>query len=240
MECIGFTSSKGGVGTSKVVSEIAFALSTQGYKCAVIDAHCDSRSLEMYLGCEDSFVFDLCDFSEGLCLLDDVTIKINDNLDFIPCSLTKRIKDYKKLFSLLTQNADVYDFLLADVPCEFCDCESFSTIITVTTCEPVSVRCTEIFTQDLKITKKYLIINKVDADLVESGFHVNVDDICDRCGVPPIGIIPYDYNYFNAGIKNNYDCIKVFNNIADRFNNKSVCAIDFKVSKNYKKIFARR
>ncbi len=240
MEFICFTASKGGVGTSRILTEVSYSLCEQGYKCLAVDLRSGARSLEIYFGCEDSFVFDVCDFENDLCSINDVTVKINDNLFYLPCSLSNGIKNYQRLLMAIHGSAQMFDFVLVDMPYDYCDCDVFTKTVIVTTCEPSSVRCAEKLTEDLKNVKKYLIINKIDADLINSDIHFNVDDICDRCGISPLGFVPYDYKYFEFGDKKQSECNKAFKNIAQRLNNKSVCAIDFEVSKNYKKIFARR
>lgn len=236
MELICFTSSKGGVGTSQLIAKIAKAASKMGHNCLVADLHAKRRTLDIYLDATDSFVYDINDVCENMCTFEDALVKVNENLDFISCSQTRDIDDYSNVYQLLKQKGLKYDFIFTDSPFDKCDVDSIAVL--VTTCENASLRCTEKLSKDLQNSKKYLIINKIDVDLILNEINPNIDDICDLCAVSPIGLVPYDRDYF-AGTKLNSLCEKSFENIVKRLNGIHVAAIDFK-SKKSKNIFSRR
>ena len=240
MEFICFTASKGGVGTSQVVAKTAMALSKNGFKCVAVDMHAKRRMLDIYMGADDAFVYDINDVLDGVCSFDDALISISDNLFFMPCSQTREIENYINAFDLIYEKAKDFDFVLLDVPYEKCEYNTFSKTVLVTNCDRASIRCTEKLSQDLQNCKKYLIINKIDVDLIQSGCHMNVDDICDICAVSPIGLIPYEPEFFNDISSTQCMCGSVFENISHRLNDKYVCAIDFITTKKSKKIFSRR
>lgn len=241
MEFICFTSSKGGVGVTQIVAQTATALSDMGKKCLAVDLHFKRRTLDIYIGCEDSFVFDIADVYEKSCTFDEATKKVNDNLYFMSCSQSIEINDSNNILDLIYKNSVDFDFVLIDMPYTKVNYHKFTKTILVTNCDDASVRCTEKLAQDLQNDKKYLIINKIDAELIQAQLNMNVDDICDLCGVEPIGLIPYDYEYFS---KKNGDvlsvCCKVFENIAKRLDGKYACTVDFGTSKKAKKSFFRR
>ncbi len=241
MEFICFTASKGGVGVSQIVAQTAIALSVNGKKCLAVDFCFKRRTLDIYIKCEDSFVFDISDVFDGRCSFEDALTKADDNLFFLACSQTKDIVDYSKALDLVYQNASDFDFVLVDMPYKNCCYDKFTKTILVTNCDAASVRCTEKLAQDLQNDKKYLIINKIDTELIQSGFHMNVDDICDMCGVAPIGLVPYEHGCFtkNTNAMHKRCCI-AFENISQRLCGSYVCAIDFSTPKKTKKLFSRR
>ena len=236
MELVCFTSSKGGVGTSQLVAKIAKMSSQMGYKCLVADLNAKRRTLDIYLGVTDSFVYDINDVCNNICTFEDALVRVNDNLEFIPCSQNNDIDDYYNVYHMLKQKGIKYDFIFTDAPFDKCDVDS--KVVLVTTCEDASLRCTEKLSCDLQNNKKYLIINKIDVDLILNKINPNIDDICDLCGVSPIGLVLYDRDYF-AGTKLNSLCEKSFENIVKRLNGIHVPAIDFQ-SKKTKNIFSRR
>ncbi len=241
MEFICFTSSKGGVGTSQMLVQTAIAMSKAGYSCLAVDMHFKRRTLDIYVNCEDSFVFDINDVCEGSCSFEDALKKVNDNLFFLPCSQTSEVGDIQKALDLIYQNCACFDFVLLDMPYTQSNYDEFTKTIVVTNCDAASVRCAEKLCYDLQNRKKYLIINKIDAELIQSGLHMNVDDICDLCGTEPIGFVPYDYAYFNKNTNASQNkCFSAFENISQRLSGSYVCAIDFCTPNKTKKLFSRR
>lgn len=236
MELICFTSSKGGVGTSHLVGKISSAASKMGYKCLCVDLHSKRRTLDIYLDVTDSFVYDINDVLGNTCTFEDALVKADDNIFFLPCSQSKDICDYSKVYNVLKESAVNFDFVFVDAPFDKCDADS--KVVLVTTCDSASLRCTEKLCWDLQNSQKYLIINKIDVDLIVNEINPNVDDICDMCAVPPIGLVPYNREYFNQNTPNEM-CDMVFQNIVKRLNNIPALAVEFN-SKKSKKIFGRR
>ena len=239
MELICFTGAKGGVGTSFTVACVSVMLSRMEKKCAVVDLHGGMRTLDLYMGTDGDFVFDLYDVLGGNCSFGDAVVKSPWGADFVSCSQTKEFEqaDYNSIYKLLCDNCSEYDYVLLDYPSGFTDTELLdgcSRVAVVTGCDRASVRCTEKLVSALpSAANKFLIINNIVPELISGGYHTNVDDICDLCGVPPLGLIPWEAEavvWDNAQSLVQNDSLPIagaFANVAQRLENNHVCAVSF-------------
>ena len=236
MKLLCFTSAKGGAGTSFVLSCIAYALAKAGRRCLVADMHCGIRTLDWYMGTDGDFVFDMQDVLSGNCNFEDALVRINDRLDFISCSQEDGTDDYQAMTDMLKRSCGEYDYVLADCPlCYAADAPTgcYDSVMVVTSCDRASVRCTEklVYRMDDEQTK-YLVINNIIPEFIQNGYHNNVDDICDICGVAPIGLIPYEPLAVTGDAKlvmeSGSQMVEALGNTALRIDGGSVSAVDFK------------
>ena len=71
------TSGKGGVGKTTTSASISTGLAMQGYKTAVIDFDVGLRNLDLIMGCERRFVYDIANVIQGDASLNQALIKTN-------------------------------------------------------------------------------------------------------------------------------------------------------------------
>lgn len=241
MKLLCFTSAKGGVGTSFILACTAFALAGSGRRCLVADFCTGRRTLDLYMGTDGEFVFDIQDVVCGNCNFEDAVVRVRDGVDFISCSQECADSDYQAMTDVLVKTEDAYDYILIDCPSEYVreqNLDNTARLLMVTSCDKVSARCTEKLIYDITSDcDKYLVINNIIPGLIQSGHHMNVDDICDLCGLAPIGLIPYEPLAVTGDAvmisgTESLDITRAVANTARRIEGESVNAISFQ-SKNY-------
>ncbi len=236
MKLLCFTSAKGGVGTSFALALISFALAKGGKRCLVADMCIGRRTMDLYMGADGEFVFDMQDVLLGNCSFEDAVVKVRENLDFLSCSQDSENIDYQAVTHMLKSLGEGYDYIMVDCPSEYVLGRTFdntAVAIIVTSCDKAAVRCTEKLVCDmLADCSKYLIINNIIPELIQKGYHCNVDDICDLCGVEPIGLIPYEPlcvtgdGLMISDIETLNIC-RAISNTARRIEGESVAAVSF-------------
>ncbi len=246
MMIIGVTSPKGGDGATFVSANIAYMLSVKEKRCLCIDMNAKKRTLDLFLGTSDSSVFDLYDVCEGNCSFEDALIKnlYGLNMDFITSSQTKSYskEQYRNIFDIIKSQIQ-YDYIVVDIPNYMINdiCNYIDMLLLVTSTVESSVRCVEKQTYCLESCENvYIIANKIIPELISNNICVNIDDLCDRAGVKPLGIIPFEPEvivYEKKGIPSGSSKMllstKAINNITERILGDKVNALDF----NYKSIY---
>ena len=96
-DIIGLISGKGGVGKTTITACLGAALSEQGYRVLLCDGDFGLRDLDIILGKEDEVCFDAYNALEDKSMADDVVMKVQDNLYFLPASQSVRWEDQKRL-----------------------------------------------------------------------------------------------------------------------------------------------
>lgn len=117
-DIIGLISGKGGVGKTTITACLGAALSEQGYRVLLCDGDFGLRDLDIILGKEDEVCFDAYNALEDKSMADDVVIKVQSNLYFLPASQSVRWEDMgrKKYRKLVSHLAKSYDYVLVDCP----------------------------------------------------------------------------------------------------------------------------
>ncbi len=239
MKLLCFTSAKGGTGTSLAVACLAYALKAIGKKCLAADIHGGCRTLDLYMGTDGEFVFDLYDVLCGNCNFEDAVVHSGAVCDFVSSSQSVAYtrEDYSGVMGILQNACSEYDYVLLDCPVDFATDDAVRLcdgIVVVTGCDKASVRCAEKHIAEMPAdTDKKLIINNIVPELIQGGHHTNVDDICDLCGVPPLGLIPYEpsavFAANGAQLMNDKSLpmSQAFANMAQRLEGNSVAAVSF-------------
>ena len=250
MELIFFTSPYGSCGASFCVANIAKKLSDSGCSCLVADLRFRESVLDFCFGCSDDYIFNLSDVHMKRCSFDDAVVKNTNEtgVDFVSSShLESGGKEtLKDITALLKKSGSSYDYILADVT--FSDIGDFidkgDRLVYVTDPQKATVEVLgrKIDTVEGDINS-FLIINKVVPELIESGNAFNIDDICDKTGLKPLGILPWEAEipaYTNAGTLSVTDksllSSKAFGNIAERIKGNRVPPADF----DYKTLYYKK
>ncbi len=201
-EIIAIASGKGGVGKSTTTANIGTALAMMGKKVLMIDGDIGLRNLDLILGMQNSIAYDfndvLCDrcSSEQAILTDEKYT----GLHLLPAPQNVEIQeiDKEKLSDLIDKLNPYYDYILIDCPAGIHEgfmlmSSKAQKALIVATPELISVRDADMTIsklEDLHFSEIYLIINKVNIDMVKSGEMMSVDDIINIVAVPLIGAIP--------------------------------------------------
>lgn len=228
------TSGKGGSGKSTVSVGLASAFNKLGRKVLLIDIDEGLRCLDLMLGVSDKLVFDLADILNFQKDVDEVKLKVNDNIDLI--AAPAQVNSYKRydfgkfLFSII----DKYDHVIVDCPAGidenlYKSLPSFAGVFVVESLDLIGCRCAETIENllfDVGIENKYLIVNKFDHNLLKRSNIISLDDIIDKTGLMIRGIVPYDSELFQLSARGKlYDnalSSKAFMRIAKRIESKDI------------------
>jgi septum site-determining protein MinD len=204
------TSGKGGVGKTTTSAAISAGLALKGHKTVVIDFDIGLRNLDIIMGCERRVVYDFVNVINKEANLNQALIKDKriPNLYILPASQT-RDKDALNLQgveNVLNELSKEFDYIICDSPAgietgalmamHFAD-----HAIIVTNPEVSSVRDsdrilgilaskTKRAMEGLTPIKEHLLITRYDAERVERGEMLSMQDVLDILAIPLIGIVP--------------------------------------------------
>jgi len=214
---IAVISGKGGVGKTTTTANIGLGIAMNGKKCVVVDFDIGQRNLDMILGLENRVVYDIVQVMDEEVKIKQALIKskFDDNLFFLAASQTKdkTVLDSAKIKKLVDDLSVEFEYVILDAPAgiesgyehtiEFAD----SAIIVVNP-EVSSIRDADraIGILDSKSQKvkdgeevlKYLVINRINANMVQSGEMLTSGDILDILSIPLVGKIPEDKGIIDA------------------------------------------
>ena len=213
------TSGKGGVGKTTTSASFSSGLALRGHKTVVIDFDVGLRNLDLIMGCERRVVYDLINVINGEANLNQALIKDKqcDNLFVLPASQT-RDKD-----SLSKEGVEKILGDLAEMGFEYIICDSPAGIETgallamhfadealvVTNPEVSSVRDSDRILGMLASKtkraiegqtpiKEHLLITRYNANRVEEGQMLSIEDIQEILRIPLIGVIPESESVLQA------------------------------------------
>jgi len=187
---IAVISGKGGVGKTTATANVGLGIAKNNKKCVVVDFDIGQRNLDMILGLENRVVYDLVQVMDKECTLRQALIKskANENLYFLAASQTKDksvlvsekvqklVENLKKEFDFNPEVSSIRD---ADRAIGILDSKSQK----VKEGEEVS---------------KYLIINRIVAEMVQSGEMLRSEDILDILNIRLLGKVPEDKGVIDA------------------------------------------
>lgn len=203
-EAIVFTSGKGGVGKTTTIANIGAGLSRLDKKVIMLDTDMGLRNLDVVMGMEDQIQYNLIDLLENQCRLKQALIrdKRYPNLFMIPASLRcKKVRDYEsKLYTLITQLKQEFDYILIDCPAGIDEGFHFSVsaadrAVVVTTPNISAVRDAGrviYLLESMRIPQVDLLINAYHARLVRKHDMLSQQDIEEVLGMRSIAVIPTD------------------------------------------------
>jgi len=214
---IAIISGKGGVGKTTATANIGLGIALNQRKCVVVDFDIGQRNLDMILGLENRVVYDMVQVMDGEASLKQALIKskANENLYFLAASQTKdkSVLDSNKIKKLVDDLSEEFEFVLLDAPAgiesgyehtiEFAD-----TAIVIVNPEVSSIRDSDraIGILDSKSQKvkdggevdKYLVINRIIPEMVESGDMLSSEDILEILNIKLLGKVAEDKGVIEA------------------------------------------
>ncbi|WP_456323797.1 septum site-determining protein MinD [Hydrogenimonas sp.] len=210
-------SGKGGVGKTTTSANLAIGTAMEGKKTVVVDFDIGQRNLDMILGLENRVVYDITHIMDGEANLSQALIKDkkNENLYFLAASQTKdkSVLERDKVKHLIDDLKENFDYIFLDSPAgieggfehtiHYAD-----NVIVVVNPEVSSIRDADrvIGLVDAKSHKakagetvgKFLLINRIDPELIEKNEMIATDDILDILSVTLLGKVPEDKRVIDA------------------------------------------
>jgi septum site-determining protein MinD len=229
------TSGKGGVGKTTTTANIAVALANMGQRVVCIDSDIGLRNLDVVLGLENRIVYDLVDVVEKRCRIRQAMIRDKrfEDLFLIPAAQTrdKSAISPSDMITLVGEIKDEADWILIDSPAGIergfrNAIAPASEVIVVTNPDVSAVRDADRIIGIIEAEQKgpaKLILNRVNAQLIQRGDMINTDDVLELLAVQLLGIVPEDEHVIistNLGkpvaLDNKSKAGVAFNNIARR------------------------
>lgn len=246
---ITITSGKGGVGKTTSSAAIATGLALKGYKTVVIDFDVGLRNLDLIMGCERRVVFDFIDVISGEATINQALIKDRqiENLFIFPTSQTrdKDALDKEGVGRIFEELKEQFDYIVCDSPAGiekgallalyFAD-----EAIIVTNPEISSVRDSDRILGVLAAKSKraeegsepvvqHLVLSRYDANRVDKGDMLAVEDVTDILAIPLIGVIPESPAVLKASnigrpvsLDKDSDAGQAYNDTVERFLGKEL------------------
>jgi len=199
-------SGKGGTGKTTLAVNLGASLAKRAAKTLILDMNMGLRNDDIYLGLENSMLFDLGDVVSGMCNLEKAIVKHDmiRNLSLLSCPQYREIdglcaSHIRALYAKLKKD---YDIVIVDCPVS----QSMTLVnlssgadeaILVTTQDYTSLRNTDAVNKKLAaqgILKRYHVINMVSQETYNNENLPDMMIIQKTLQTEALGAIPYDQN----------------------------------------------
>lgn len=208
-------SGKGGVGKTTITTNLGLALGKRGARTLILDMNVGLRNDDIYLGLEDSILFDFGDVISGVCRLEKAILRhgLCPNLHLLSCPQFRGIdglsaSHIRALYSKLKDN---FDIILVD--CPVVTGLTLANIsagadeaIIVVAADYASVRNGDAINKKLEslgIYERVHIVNMIKQEIYNNDRLPSLEDITKALEIPCVGAIPYDLDVHianNAGV----------------------------------------
>ncbi len=199
-------SGKGGTGKTMFAANLGAMLSGRGHKVVLVDMDTGLRNLDLYLGLENNVVYDVNDVLGGVCRIKQALIKHKKfpGLSFMAASPKADEGEITPLHIkvLCKKLEELFDYVIIDGPAGIDDglmvaMGGADIVIVTITPEYSSLRDSDVIAGRIKemgVEKVYYLLNKVDLELMNSGYAPTVEEISAEIRNHLIGIIQNDRN----------------------------------------------
>ncbi|SFE26162.1 septum site-determining protein MinD [Peptostreptococcaceae bacterium pGA-8] len=199
-------SGKGGTGKTMFAVNFAATLANCGKRTVVLDMDLGLRNLDLYLGLENNVVYDVYDVMTGLCKIKQALIpdKRFENLYFMAASPNREEGMLTPLHMkvLCRRLAEKFDYVLIDSPSGIDDnlvlaSAGADEAIIITNPEYAALRDADALDREflkLGINKRWAVLNKVIADMINRGFAPSLQEVSSLIRAPLAGVIQFDEN----------------------------------------------
>ncbi len=203
-------SGKGGVGKTTTSAAFATGLALRGHKTVVIDFDIGLRNLDLIMGCERRVVYDFINVINGEAPLEQALIQDAraEKLYLLPASQT-RDKDSltpEGVERIIDALRDRFDFIVCDSPAgiergAFMAMYNADVALVVANPEVSSVRDADRVIGLISSRSRHaenggppvschLLLSRYDAERVQRGEMLSLDDVADILSIPVLGVIP--------------------------------------------------
>ena len=199
-------SGKGGTGKTMFSTNFGATLAKQGKSVVILDMDLGMRNLDLYFGLENNVVYDVHDVLMGICRIKQALIRDKrfERLYVMAASPTKDDGTITPLHMqvLCAKLKESYDYVIIDAPSGIDDglvlaAAGADACVIVTTPEYSALRDADTLDRELLqlgCKERYVVLNKVVAEMMASGYAPRLKEITTMLRPPLAGIIQADEN----------------------------------------------
>ncbi len=199
-------SGKGGTGKSMFAVNFGATLAKRGSRVVLLDLDLGLRNLDLYLGLENNVVYDVYDVLTGVCRIKQALIRDKrfDELYLMAASPSRDDGTLTPLHLkvLCEKLKNTYDYVIIDAPSGIDDglvlsAAGADAAVIVTTPEYSALRDADTVDRQLLslgIKDRYVVLNKVVAELMTAGYMPRLREITSMIHPPLAGVVQEDEN----------------------------------------------
>ena len=199
-------SGKGGTGKSMFAANFGAILAKKGYSTVILDLDLGLRNLDLYFGLENNVVYDVYDVLTGVCRIKQALIRDKrfENLFLMAAPPNRDDGSLAPLHMqvLCEKLKNTYDYVIVDAPSGIDDglvlaSAGADSCIIVTTPEYSALRDADVLDRELTelgIEERFVVLNKVVAEMMTSGYAPRLREITSMLRPPLAGVIQFDEN----------------------------------------------
>jgi septum site-determining protein MinD len=199
-------SGKGGTGKTMFAANLGASYAQKGHSVVIVDMDMGLRNLDLYFGLESRVVYDVYDVMTGVCEIKQAMVRDRrfEELYIIGASPERDKGDLTPLHAkvLCEKLRERFDYVIIDSPSGIDDglilaSAGADEAIIVTIPEYAALRDADIVDralQKLGIEHRYVILNKVIAEMMSAGYIPRLKEITNILRPELLGIIQFDEN----------------------------------------------